>query len=107
MNVVSNIHNMLNFIETKSEFKEGLNNLMEKYNVEDSIFSYNNGIVNEVCRGYFVENTEYNSLDEAISNMNNLNQCIRIINNEKFVLGDVHTTLNENITKFYDISAVC
>ena len=107
MNVVSNIHNMLNFIETKSEFKEGLNNLMEKYNVEDSIFSYNNGAVNEVCHGYFVENTEYNSLDEAISNMNNLNQCIRIINNEKFVLGDVHTTLNENITKFYDISAVC
>lgn len=107
MNVVSNIYNMLNFIETKSEFKDGLNNLMEKYNIEDSIFAFSNGTVNEVCRGYFVESNEYEDLNEAINNMADLNQCIRIINNEKFVLGSVYTTLNENISKFYDIKPSC
>ena len=35
----------------KNSFIEGLNNIMEKYNIEDSVFSYGNGRLMEVCKG--------------------------------------------------------
>ena len=82
------------FMQAKSDFKDSLVNLMEKYNIKDSIFGYN-GKLNEVCNGYFAPETSYDNLNEAISNLPNFNYGVRIINNEKFEIGKVHKFLSE------------
>jgi hypothetical protein len=45
----------------------------------------------EATKGYFVttEDKEYNTLNEAIKNCNIQSQGIRVINNERFQVGDV------------------
>ena len=94
MNVTSKIQRIMSVIQAKSDFRESLENLMEKYNIKDSIFSYN-GKTNEVCNGYFVPKATFESLNEAISSMEDFSYGIRIINNEKFEVGKVNSLLSE------------
>lgn len=78
----------------KSNFKEGLENIMEKYQIEDSIFAFDNK-VKEVTNGYFSIDNEYANLHEAVSNCNIFMQGIRIINNEKYQVGSIFNMLSE------------
>lgn len=78
----------------KSEFESGLKNIMEKYQVEDSIFIYNKNVY-EATKGYFVINEEYSDLHEAISNCNIFQQGIRIIDNSKYQVGYIFNSLSE------------
>ena len=92
--MTSRIQRIMSTIQSKAEFREGLKNLMEKYNIEDSIFNYN-GKTNEVCNGYFVPQASYNSLNEAIHNLPDFSYGIRIMNNETFEIGKVNKLLSE------------
>ena len=79
-----------------NDFKAGLENLMEKYTIEDSIFMYKNGVF-EATNGYFITKSEHNDLWNAIKECGNeYNKFgIRIINNEKFIVGEVKRFLVE------------
>ena len=92
--ITSAIYQTMNNIEHKTNFADGLKLLIEKYNIEDSIFKYN-GRINEVQRGYFIESQEYDNLNDAIAGLNNFNQGIRIINNEKYIVGNIYNSLAE------------
>lgn len=79
-----------------NDYREGLENLMNKYIIEDSVFVYKNGMAYEATQGYFVQIAEYDSLMEAISNCKDSfeKNGIRIINNEKFMIGKIETQLS-------------
>ena len=87
----SKIQQVLESVHVKNNLKEGLKNLMDKYNIEDSVFTiYNNNIV-EVTKGYCVLKEEFNNLDEAISKGN----VIRVINNSKFYVVEHYNKLSD------------
>ena len=104
MQTKSNIQLIKEYLRVKESFKQKVTEFMEKYIVEDNVFSYDNGgsgklIENTV--GYFSINGEYTSLDEAFSNMN-VGESIRIINNEKFQTGSISRKLDPS-KQYYDI----
>lgn len=74
----------------QESFKNGLNNIMDKYTVENSVFGLVNGRVVEAVRGYFVEEKEYDSIDEA---MNDFGKAIRIQGNKKFITGTIYESI--------------
>lgn len=83
-------------IEIANDYKESLNNLMDKYNIEDNIFIYKSGKLFEVTQGYFIENKEYTNLTDAIYDClidHNQNMGIRIIENQKFIVGIIQNTI--------------
>ena len=77
----------------KDNFRNAVNSLMEKYTIEDSIFTYKNELF-EVTRGYFDHVNNYNSLNEAINNIGD-GMVIRVKNNQEFEIGYLRTYLNE------------
>lgn len=85
----SRIQQITESIQSKNNFKEGLDQLMEKYNIQDSIFVSLKGQAQEVTRGYFAITKEYNNLQDAINECDTRIEGIRIINNEKFQRGQV------------------
>lgn len=85
----SKIQQIRESIDIKNNFKDGLNNLMEKYNIVDSIFVSCNGQAKEVTRGYFTVKGEYDSIDEALSNCDLGTDGVRIMENKKFQTGYV------------------
>lgn len=95
MQTKSNIQLIQEKIELKRNFKEGLVNLMEKFNIPNNIFVIRNGKLTEASKGYFEIVSDYNSIEEAISNINPATQGIRIINNEKFQIGNIHKYISE------------
>lgn len=80
-----------------NDYRTGLENLIEKYTIEDSVFVYRNGSVYEATQGYFEVKGEYDNLQEAVRNYNyniaNPNYGIRITDNKKFTVGEVKTSL--------------
>ena len=78
-------------IRVRNEFKDALNDVMDKFVVEDAIFAYHNGRVVEVVDGYFCPQNEYKDLYEAVSS--GINKGVRVINNETFVSGDIYEML--------------
>ena len=86
----SKIQQTLELIEMKQNFKEAVNNILEKYQVEDSIFTWNKWL-NEATRGYFVVEGEFDNLNDAISKGG---MTIRVINNEKFQTGTIYNQPN-------------
>lgn len=93
-------------LEVSNDYREGLENLMDKYMIEDSTFVYKNGMVYEATSGYFVEKSAYTSLQDAVRACN-INTCgIRIIENKEFIVGELKKTLSEcsNDQKIFDIT---
>lgn len=82
-------------LEIANDYREGLENLMEKYTIEDSVFVYVGGMVHEATQGYFVEKSKHTTLLEAIRGCNgNFGGCgIRVINNKEFVVGEIKRNL--------------
>lgn len=81
-------------LHEKDSFRIAIENLMEKYNIEDSVFIFKNGDMREVVEGYFVTDSDYTDLSEAISNCDPKTMAIRVIG-EKFQVGTVHSQLFE------------
>ncbi len=93
-------------LEVSNDYREGLENLMDKYMIEDSTFVYKNGMVYEATSGYFVEKSVHTSLQDAVR-VCNVNTCgIRIIENKEFIVGELKKTLSEcsNDQKIFDIT---
>ena len=96
------------------DYRGGLEKLMEKYNIEDSIFIHCNGMIYEATKGYFVEKSRYDNVVEAIhywadlilESGNYMNCGIRIINNKEFVVGEVkkHLVECDKESKVFDIN---
>ena len=89
----SKIQMINEMIQARNEFKSVLEEIMDKYNVEDSIFTYTNNRVVEVVDGYFVPQNEYSTVEEAINNCG-VNMGIRIQNNKNFVVGNIYEMLS-------------
>lgn len=83
-------------LELKENFKMGLESLMEKYNIEDSIFIYK-GQVYEATKGYFEVTNTFDNVDAAIKECLASPDCmgVRVINNKEFSAGYIRQTLME------------
>lgn len=81
-------------IRAKDNLKAGIEQLMEKYNIEDSVFVLKNGFLHEVVEGYFVTEGEFDVLAEAVSNCDINSMGIRVIG-ESFQTGKIHSTISE------------
>lgn len=81
-------------VKAKDNFKAAIMQLMEKYNIEDSVFVLKNGFLHEVVEGYFATEMDFNNLDEAISACDVNTMGIRVMGN-KFQTGKVHNRLSE------------
>lgn len=79
------------------DYKNGLENLINKYLIEDSIFIYKNGMVFEATSGYFVEKSKHDNLMDAIKNcsQNFCDNGIRIIENKQFIVGELKKSIVE------------
>lgn len=95
MQTKSNIQLIKESIAIKEAAKTSLTNLMDKYNIEDSVFAFKNGMMYECTTGYFEVIGEYNNIDEAVKQANIKSQSIRVINNTTFQVGNIHNILSE------------
>lgn len=84
-------------INAKNNFKQSLEQLMEKFNIEDSVFVYAGNVtgMKEIVEGYFVIDAEYDNINEAMSECDINTMGIRIIENDKFQVGKIHTLITE------------
>lgn len=94
MQTKSNIQLIKESIQLKNSIKESLNNIMDKYTVEDSVFMWRNGL-NECTQGYFEVVSEFENLNEAIAVLNVNTQGIRILNNTTFQVGNIYSSIVE------------
>ena len=74
-------------------FKEGLNNLLNKYMINDSVFIYKDGQVHTVNNGYLIIKEEFDNIDEAIKHCDINKNVIRITENKKFEIGEIYNKL--------------
>lgn len=81
-------------IQERAKFANDINKILENYRITDGVFGVNNNNTYELSAGYFVAVKEFNSIDEAIKEMNQNNQAVRITEG-KFILGDVYQQLSE------------
>jgi hypothetical protein len=95
MQTKSNIQLIKEAIALKESAMLSLNNLMDKYTIEDSVFTFNNGLMYECTDGYFEVVNEYDNISEAVRNTDIKTQAIRVINNSSFQVGMVHSILSE------------
>lgn len=99
------IQQKLEAIQVKENFRVAIENLMEKYNIEDSIFVIQGNIIKEATNGYFNVESEYDSLDKAVSECDVTTMGIRVMNNKKFQTGKLYKTISEcdNNKSVFDI----
>lgn len=99
MNTRSSISYMIDIIENISSMNKQLNMLMEKYQIKDNIFTFKNNSLDEVTSGYFQVVEESNDLDHLVKRyFTESTKCvrgIRIMDNNKYQLGEVHNHLHE------------
>lgn len=91
----------------KEAVSEKLSSLMESYMVKDNIFSIQNLSPIEVERGYFVPYADFDSIDEAVKNMDIIKDSVRIQENKIFTVGRVYNSLHEcsNQPQIFDIQS--
>ena len=94
MQTKSNIQLVREALAIRESFRKELQSFMDKWMIMDSYFEINSGAPKEHEKGYFVFEHEYNTFDEAISNMS-LDQTIRIIENKRFQIGKVYEKISE------------
>lgn len=92
-------------LRAKDNFRVAIEQLMEKYNVEDSVFVMNNGYLQEVVEGYFVVEQEFDVLAEAVSACDMSVMGIRVMGN-KYQTGSIHNRISEcaDDKKVFDLS---
>lgn len=89
-------------------YKVLLEQLMDKYNIAGSIFMIKNQELNEVENGYFEVVKECDDLNEAVKECwGKFNERgIMIIENEKFLVGEVKSQLTQcnRENKIFDVN---
>lgn len=95
----STIQRILESNAVKEEFRASLESIFEKYIIEDAVFSNRANNLSgtfrqELVNGYFVADSSYNSLKEAIEASGN-DIVIHVINNEKFETGKFYEKLSD------------
>lgn len=88
------IQQQVELIQERAKFAGDINSLLESYRIIDGVFGVRQCNTFELSKGYFVEVKEFNSIDEAIKEMDQRSQAVRIIEN-RFILGDVYNNLND------------
>lgn len=81
-------------MQAKANFAVAVNRLMEKYNIEDSVFVFRNGTIHEVVEGYFVTESDHDTLSEAIAACDIKTMGIRVMG-DKFQAGTIATKISE------------
>lgn len=105
MQTKSNIQLIRESLALKESFRDSISNIMDKYTIEDSVFTWRNGLY-ECTDGYFEVISEHTNLDDAVKNADcTLTSGIRVINNEQFQVGMVHNRISEcdNSNKVFDL----
>lgn len=93
MQTKSNIQVIVELLEAKSKFFNGLAQIMEQYRIKDNVFCCGvNGVVEEPDHGYFGQVKEYANLSEAMEDFNILSQGVRIQGDKVFV-GNLYNEL--------------
>lgn len=89
--------------ELKNKLGNAIEQLLEKYTVNDIVFGLVNGQPAEMTKGYMVEMKQYDTLKQAITEMK-VTQVVRF-DGEKYYIGDFKSQLNEcNVEKpIFDI----
>lgn len=97
MQTKSNIQLIGEMCNIVSDYKDCLNDLMQRYTVEDSIFVYRDDQLMEAVSGYFVPVGEFDRVDEAVRACwgNFSVMGVRVENNEKFTAGIIKKTILE------------
>ena len=80
-------------LNIKESVTDKLSNLMDSYMVKDNIFMIENLIPVEVEKGYFVPHATYDTIIEAVKNMDIVRDCVRIQENKTFTIGRTYKTL--------------
>ena len=88
------IQQQVEAIEERARFANDINKILESYSIEDGVFGISRGNTYELSTGYFVPVQEFDSINEAIREMDQNNQAVRIVEN-KFILGNVYSALSE------------
>ena len=93
-------------LKIKENFKHGIESLMNKYIIEDSVFVIKNNSVYEAVDGYFTVEDEFSTLQEAISKCDINTMGVRVINSERFQIGNLCNTLLEckEAKKVFDLT---
>lgn len=81
-------------LRAKDNFRVAIEQLLEKYNIEDSVFVMKNGTLYEAVDGYFVVENNYESLNEAVSNCDMRCMGIRVLGGI-FQTGKIHNQISE------------
>ena len=90
----SYIQQTVEAMQLKAAFKDSINALMEKYNIEDSVFVFRNGYMQEVVEGYFVTENEFDNVSEAVFACDMNTMGVRVMGNN-FQVGTLHTKISE------------
>lgn len=98
------IQQTIEALQEKNSFRIAIENLMEKYNIEDSVFVFRNGNMREVVEGYFTIDANYTNLSEAISDCDVRTMGIRVTG-DNFQVGTIHSCISEceNSKKVFDL----
>lgn len=92
----STIQQRIEGIEKTNMFFENLEYIMNKYDVENAIFTPQNHTILEATQGYFEITGEYDNLENLKKNYDNEFPYVRIMeNNTKFQTGKLHKTIND------------
>lgn len=94
----SYIQKMINESNSVHDFRTEINNLNEKYNIENEVFGISeNGKASTVHYGYLVVREELESLNEALSKFNDRHDAIYVIGKDKVLLGEHIPYLDESM----------
>lgn len=93
-------------LNIKESVIDKLSDLMDSYIVKDNIFMIENLIPVEVEGGYFVPYSTYDTISEAVKNMDIVRDCIRVQENKTFTIGRIYKTLSEcsEYSQIFDIN---
>lgn len=92
-------------LRAKDNFRAAVEQLMEKYTIEDSVFVLKNGFIHEVVNGYFEVDQEFDNISKAISACDINTMGVRVVK-DRFYTGKIHNRLSECAAdkKVFDLS---
>lgn len=95
MNTKSAIQLVAEALEAKSNFFEGLKELLEKYDVQNNVFVWGSTLpYHELTEGYFGEVAQFDTIEKAAGDFNIFCQGLWI-NNGKYIVGNVYRNLSD------------
>lgn len=86
------IQQQIELIEERASFARDINEMLERYYIADGVWGVSNKRTYELSNGYFVPVKEFTSINEAIKEMDQRKQAVRIIEG-RCILGDVYQCL--------------